>query len=287
MTTGPPAPIVWDMEKRSLRLAFGTGLLLFAAGYFVGSLRSGHTEDSDAIPGKHSRTSSGNIRDTQEPAQVRTKSSVRPADGKKGGYGRLFDMILAGKIQLSGVYIDTTYFMPGPNVAEAFSLNESQMEELKRVGEDRLRRKQEREFQIAVVTEVSESLLVADIPADPAFAEAEVAGFMDDLRRICPPDLVEILRSDIEEAYRDHPQARHIRYTLRPDNRITSSGYEPGSTFIGQSTYRYEINVNRLGEEGQGDGAWSSRGTFTPGMHGSEFNTPRYHDLWQRARGKR
>lgn len=272
------------MRNRGLLLASGSGLLLFAVGYIIGSLRHEHQTDAGNIPSKPARTADGNEGHELRSEQASTRSAFRSVDQYKAGYQRLIDLVGARKIQISEVDIKSSSFMPGDKVADFFSLNESQLDELKRIGGDRLQKRREREFERASISQISEGGMVAEIPADPEFARSEIEGFIEDLRRNFSPDLAAILRPSIENAYSDLAKGRHVEYTLNlrpiPEHAANST---PETQARYEGIYDFTLKVDHYGAGGNKEGGTTSGSRLDTKKIGPDLSGPRYHDLWQRA----
>lgn len=192
--------------------------------------------------------------------------------------------------------IDNQNFLPGDKVGEFFDLSDEQLGEMKRLGLNRLREKQNREQSLAKIHKVSETGVVFDLPADPEFATAEAARFVEDLSLAFGADVAAMLQPSISEAYGDSTSPRHVRYNLtRRDDlaNVPNASQEIRAMYEGMYNCNTQINQNEDGSymtDENGNplrGGGSSSGTFNLTDTKPDAFRPRYHYLWEREMGRR
>lgn len=272
------------MEKVRWVLAGVVGLGLFAAGYLVGRPDIGGNASGSGSSPLISRRP--NRQDPLESLAERTKakSAQTPADGKQAGYRKIVDMVSKGELRIDGVQIASDTFSPGIKVGEFFDLSGEQLAEMKRLGLARLRERQNREQSLAKIHEISESGIVFDLPADREFAAAEAAQFVEDLSLAFGADVAAMLQPSISDAYGECNAPRHIRYSLTRRHELAHGGMCDCTTRINQNedgSFMTDKQGNFL------PNGSSSTGIFDYYDTRPEAYRPRYHDLWERERGRR
>ncbi len=284
------------MDKSRYLLAGVVGLGLFAAGYLTGRQSSKDVTATPVSTNRNVRLAGGQDSPMADRERARTRSARRPTDEKKGGYRKLFEMVSEGKLQLDGVRINNENFLPDRNVAEFFGLSEEQVAEMKLIGLERLRKRQDREHGRAIVQEVSETGIVFDLPPDPEFAAAEAAAFVEDLSRAFGPEVAAMLQPSVEQAYQDSKFPSHVRYVLTPrplPEAAENASEEIREMLKGQYEYTISSNQNEDGSymtdkrgNSMGNG-WSSGGGFNLRETSPETARPRFHYMWERTMGRK
>jgi len=207
----------------------------------------------------------------------------------------MVEMVAEGKLRISGVQIDSQSFMPGDQVGEFFGLSDDQLEEMKRLGFERLRERQNREQSLAMVHEVSDSGIVFELPADSEFSSAQAAEFTEDLRRAFGPDVAAMLEPSINQAYADSAAPRLVRYRLtRRDElaNVPNASEEIRAMHAGMHHFSIPVNQNEDGsfmtdEQGMSLRGGSHMGTVNLNDTKPESFRPRYHFLWEREMSRR
>ncbi|MEO5714613.1 MAG: hypothetical protein ABIT37_14095 [Luteolibacter sp.] len=272
------------------------GLGLFAAGFLMG--RQG-IEKNAGLSLKPDTTRLPNERDSSGPLaeRTRTRSAQRPIDEKNSSYSKIVDMVSRGELRISGVDINSENFMPGEKMAEFFGLSGEQLAEMKRLGLERLREKQNHEQTLAKIQEVSESGMVLDLPADPAFAAAEAAKFTESISQSFGPDVADMLQTSVKEVYRDFDAPRHVRYNMTRNDSLANlpanAPQEIRAMQEGLRDFKVSINQDEDGsymKDPQGmilPNSGSSSGTYNLNDTTPDAYRPRYHDLWEREMGRK
>jgi hypothetical protein len=285
------------MEKLRWVLAGVVGLGLFSAGYLV----RGSDVEKDAGGSENSTRTAHrpNRQDSPEslPERKRAKAAQKPADGQQASYRKIVDMVSKGKLRIDGVQIDSQSFLPGDQVGEFFGLSDEQLNEMKRLGFERLRERENREQSLAKIHEVSEAGMVFDLPADSEFATTEAARFVEDLSLAFGPDVAAMLHPSVSDAYGDFGFSRHVRYSLtrRDDMGDLPANAPKELRAMHEAMYDFKIQTNQnedgsYMEDDKGHflrGGGSSTGILYLNDPKPESYRPRYHYLWEREMKRR